>query len=1116
MIPTKNLRVFSLILGLLTLSVLLAILVVAPGEPEEGAVVEEATQGWAAERAGIQPGDLLLSWSRGSGNRGPVRSSFDLGQLEIEQAPFGMVTLRGTREGGSREWIVPPGRWGLRARPTLPEAILSLYGQGRNRIAAGDLEAGARLWHSAVEDAVRREDPLRAAWLQARLAQKLADAGRWPEADAALEEAVQRLERSQPTAAAQLLRDGIWSETLYFLRPNVGDRAEVRLRRALALEPKESLAAAWDLSFLGRIARDRGDYAAAEDLNRKAYAIQQKLASGSVLAWIIQRELARIAFRRGDLASQEKFYRKALESQKRLAPESLEIAVSLTDLGRNAAAQGDLSTAEERLQRALALMERLSPDGPEFAFTLGSLGESELYRGDLARAEEYLRRALALFEKFAPESFEFAYYFSRLGWLAEERGDLAAAEEHDGRTLHLTEKLSHGAPNTSYKSIYHLWNLAVVEMRKGNLPKADEHLQRVLESLDRITPESSDMVGVCLHRASIAIERDNLVLAEEMYNCALAIEEKQSPGGLFFSDILEGLGTVALGRGDLTKAQKLFQRALAIREKMAPGGTREGFSLNHLGQVHRRAGRLAMAAEHFCRATKVFDRGRKKIGGTTEERAAFGGKTAEPYRDCIAALINIGRSEEAFRVLERGRARSFLDLLAERDLSWTADLPPDLVRDRKQTDTEYDRTQAALGRLSPIRDQAEVDLLLVRLRELRARQEEIAAKIRQTSPRAAALQDPQPLGLAGTRAALDPGTVLLAWSIGRERSFLFVVQPAGTDPGLEVFSLPFGDQALREDVESFRRLLKRPGSERAALQARARRLYNLLVRPAEARVVRAQRILLSPDGPLHTLPFAALMLGDRYLVEWKPIHSVLSATVYAELARSRPIQQEPGKERLVAFGDPAYPPITPNASADPEVREVVRRGFALKPLPSTRKEVEGIAALYPQAQVYLGQEATEEKAKSLGPESRLVHFACHGLLDERFPLNSALALTLPEKPTEGQDNGLLQAWEIFESVRLDADLVTLSACDTALGREMGGEGLVGLTRAFQYAGARSVLASLWSISDVSTARFMQSFYGYLCSGKSKDEALRAAQIDQIRKQSHPFHWASFQLSGDWK
>jgi CHAT domain-containing protein len=149
---------------------------------------------------------------------------------------------------------------------------------------------------------------------------------------------------------------------------------------------------------------------------------------------------------------------------------------------------------------------------------------------------------------------------------------------------------------------------------------------------------------------------------------------------------------------------------------------------------------------------------------------------------------------------------------------------------------------------------------------------------------------------------------------------------------------------------------------------------------------------------------------------------------------------------------------------------------------------------------------------------RYLHFACHGLLDERLPLNSALALTIPERPVEGQDNGLLQAWEIFEQMRIDADLVTLSACDTALGKEMGGEGLVGLVRAFQYAGARSVLASLWGVADESTAELMRRFYGHLKAGKAKDEALQAAQIEVMRTPglSHPFHWGAFEIIGDWR
>lgn len=145
-------------------------------------------------------------------------------------------------------------------------------------------------------------------------------------------------------------------------------------------------------------------------------------------------------------------------------------------------------------------------------------------------------------------------------------------------------------------------------------------------------------------------------------------------------------------------------------------------------------------------------------------------------------------------------------------------------------------------------------------------------------------------------------------------------------------------------------------------------------------------------------------------------------------------------------------------SRDAIVSSMVKRGFDLDPFPGTREEVASITALFNMREdFYLGEEATEERTKSMSKRIPFIHFACHGLLDERFPLNSGLVLTIPEEPREGQDNGILQAWEIFGQVRIDAELVALSACETGRGQEMGGEGLVGLARVFQYAGARSGL-----------------------------------------------------------
>ena len=373
-----------------------------------------------------------------------------------------------------------------------------------------------------------------------------------------------------------------------------------------------------------------------------------------------------------------------------------------------------------------------------------------------------------------------------------------------------------------------------------------------------------------------------------------------------------------------------------------------------------------------------------------------------------------------------------------------------------------------------------------------------------------------------------------------------------------------GKEALEAQVKD---LLDRLGQARSdsslgkkrlqQLQETSRHLYALLLEPVAERIVASDRLLILPDGSLHVLPFAALLRGGaegedgQYLVEWKPIHVALSATVYHELTQRRADHTAGSRKssvELVTFGDPVYPRRLAAAQedgletplpADDELRSVVERGiFDWKSLPNTRAEVEGIASLYPTGAVrtFLGPDALEERIKSLDRRTRILHLAAHAFTDGQFPSNSFVALSIPEaafdEDTESvRDNGLLQVWEIFERVRLDADLVVLSACESGLGRELGSEGLIGLTRAFQFAGARSVAASLWRVADQTTAELMIRFYRHLRSGLSKDEALRAAQLEFLRAPinvkvgdgqvvqkdaSAPYYWAAFQIYGDWQ
>src|SRR5262249_2791072 len=252
----------------------------------------------------------------------------------------------------------------------------------------------------------------------------------------------------------------------------------------------------------------------------------------------------------------------------------------------------------------------------------------------------------------------------------------------------------------------------------------------------------------------------------------------------------------------------------------------------------------------------------------------------------------------------------------------------------------------------------------------------------------------RPLGVDAARAALDSGTALLSYSVGEKKTFLFLLthEPAG---GFECLTLPLGESGLRSRVAAFPALIEgdnRGGASQAREpRAGARQLYGGLGRPAQQVVERSRRVLIAPDGPLQELPFAALLESrgpDRYWVESKPLHLILSATLYAELRPGRHIAPEGG--RLVAFADPE----APSAARSGSRVGVVAGSRGLGRLPWAREEAQRIAGLFgPDSVQYLGAAATEEKARGLRPGVAYVHFAAHALLDRRFPLDSALVLS---------------------------------------------------------------------------------------------------------------------------
>ena len=1049
-----------------------------------GVVVEDVMEGFVAHQAGLQAGDVLLRWERAASPpanpepaSGDLDSPFGLLEVEIEQAPRGELTVSGTR-GGERLLVrLTPGIWKLRTRPQLNGAELEAYEKARALIGKEEIDKGWSVWMEMATVAGESGDHKMASWLFLRIAETAGETGDWEIAEGAFEEA-RREAKASGEASALLTVTGSLARS--FEKRNDLERAAAAYDGALEIRQASSsmsLGIAKSFYSLGLIAWKRGDLATATAGFRRALAMQEKLAPQSLDTAASVRRLGIVAGMRGDLVTARAYIRRSLTIQEKLAPRSPDVARSLMNLGSVAWVRGDLASAEAYFRRALTLQKELVPQTVDVAGSLNNLGNVARARGDSASAQAYYRRGLAIVEKLAPQSLDVAANLNNLGVAARDQGDLAAAEAFYRRSLAITEKLA---------------------------------------------PQSLNVAASLNNLASIALARKSLVSAEGYLRRSLAIYEKSAPRSADTANTLVLLGDVALARSDWDAAEAHYELSLAARRERAPGSADEAQSCQRLAALHRRRHQADRALALYDCAVEALEAQRGKLGGSDEARSGFGAMHAGTYREAIDLLVEVGKEQEAFHLLERYRAQELLALLAARALVFSSDIPEELESRRRLANRSYDQAFGQWMRLSERAGAEERQKAREKLEQVRRQQAEIRAEIRAAAPRLAALRDPRPLDLSATRAALDPGTLLLSYSLGKERSYLFAVESGKGE--LRVFPLAVSEESLRDEVERFREVLGRGSFDRRPEKAllHARQLSGHLLAPASTLIEQADRLLILADGPLHSMPFAALadpgaMDGRRFLIEAKPIHLAASATVFALLKQERRDRQT---IRLTAFGDPQYPADARRGEdAAPQMHAALRSGFDLAPLPATRGEVESLRKLYPQAsQVYLGAEATEERAKAVGQQTTHLHIASHGLLDDRFPLDSALAFSIPSRWQDGEDNGLLQAWEIFEQVRLDADLVTLSACGTGLGKVLGGEGLLGLTRAFQYAGARSVLASLWSVSDASTGELMSRFYGYLKKGQSKAEALRGAQLDLLQDSdfSHPFHWAGFELVGDWR
>lgn len=505
--------------------------------------------------------------------------------------------------------------------------------------------------------------------------------------------------------------------------------------------------------------------------------------------------------------------------------------------------------------------------------------------------------------------------------------------------------------------------------------------------------------------------------------------------------------------GEVGEAKQGFDKLLATPE-IRDNGEIYWLLLYDRGRIAAAEGDLPAAIEYWRRAIEVIEQQRSTINTETNKIGFVGDKQAV-YRALVAALFAQTRHAEAFDYVERSKARALVDLLAgKKDFSVAAPNAEEikkLLAGAEQQEIDSLAQAAASGQRS-----------LVAIQDLKAQAPELASLISVSS-----------VPLAEIQAGLPEDEALVEYYYDDKALFAFVL----TRAGLQGRRLDAAD--LEADVRALRQAIENRGAEYRSV---GQRLYRRLLAPLHE-LIPGRKLLIVPHGALHYLPFAALHDGSGFLLDRYSIRFLPSASVIRYLRAARPEAQA----GVLAFGNPDL--------GDPR--------FDLK---FAQEEAIAVAQSMPQSRALVRKEATESAFRRYAAGFGALHFATHGEFNGDAPLRSALLLA-----RDGDSDGLLTVGKLY-SIRITADLVTLSACETALGKIASGDDVVGLTRGFLYAGASTVVASLWKVDDRATSALMTRFYGELKAG-DKREALRKAQLATRAEFPHPFFWAPFQLTG---
>ncbi len=771
---------------------------------------------------------------------------------------------------------------------------------------------------------------------------------------------------------------------------------------------------------------------------------------------------------------------------------------ALVNLADNHRQQGRMGESLVRFREARALADSGAVPASFGTLYLGAtLGRFLLTIGDYAEAETLLSQALAEARRLENRRFEHVI-LTNLALLHR------ILEEPDQSSQFLDEALKLARNEGQAEQIAStLLELGRSHEAAGLHLRATAILHEALESLG---PALHPGLRVRLLGTLARVQHASGLEVEALESAQRAVTTARRSDTSHLAEALTRLGSILVDTGAVDEGQSALVEALGA---IQPSGQ----PLLHaeirrwLGRAAAEAGKLEEAAEHLTQAVEQVEYLRGNLP-SPETRIRFLARRHELYLELLGVVAALDHDDptgdwrnQAFQVSEQIKARAFLDMLNQSRAEILKSAEDGLIQREKLL---RDTLSLLYGEIQIARDAGDgerVDLLLRRAQEIETHYEALQREIRTRNANYADLRYPQIVDGEEVRRTLAPGSALLEYVLGPERSYLFVVQRSGVD----LHPLP-GEPEIRSRVLLLRRYLEEGDVRSWALAQRdSRWLFDVLLGPAAASLNGVARLQIVPDRALHYLPFEFLQNSSlEHAIESWEIQYAPSATVLNSLHRRS--ESDEWTWNFVAFAGPQGG----LGGGTDGLRQEPGKGRPLPALPGSIEEAESIARLSPsQSKVFTGLAANQKNLMG-SPEirrTRWLHFATHGLIDDNDPMRSAIVLA-PD--ANGDDR--LEAAEVFD-LKLDAQMVVLSACESGLGPEVRGEGLLGLTRGFLFAGSRSVVVSLWPVGDRSTTRLMQDFYRRMYEDKSASSALRRTKLEMIDAGYPPRAWAPFIVIG---